>query len=820
MLARITLLFISFIVLLGTARAYEVKEDWVNLVMEEPRLLLARISSEFEGSEVKQLSRLLNKASAHLQLAQRDFEPRENLRLGVLAINKARILPACNHPLYLAFIELIDCHRLITLNDTKNAQIHLEKLSAGQEKYSSILARNALAREYHLYLSALLAMKNGEHEKALAILKGLLADPQSDFSRKNKSQIVLLKLKINLRLGQVTKVNDGIQSLESTLRNNKNVILLGMFEKIQAEYFMRQEQHDRAIIHYQLAANALSKADLHTFHLVKFGVAAAFSAVGDVTKALKNYQSAKEHFSAVRNVDMVARINANTGVMYQELGQTEKALPLYFDALKWAQRKGLSWAESSILNNIANLYQQANSFEQALAMYDKAIEIKKASVDRQGYIDLHVNAGEVLGKLERYSSASEYFQAALEEARAIEYVTGQIRALRGYADIFTRQDNFEQAEDYFLQALTLMEQTDNLQTKWIVYESFGYLRFKTERYEDAEKLFLKALKIAEITQRQNHKTEIFEHLSNLYQAMGKYKQANTYLTQLFQAKVFFAEESFNNAMAVMRADFEMSTEQQDREKALKLLEADNALKSATIRNSEIRSRFTYFILGSLLVIFLLVLHKNYVSRKANRRLRLLNKRLEEISFQDPLTQLHNRRYLSKARQVDGRLAPPSYFRCGALGHSAVFLVDLDHFKQINDTWGHLAGDCVLVDFAKRLKSLVRDGDCVIRWGGEEFLLVINDINEADAKQFGQRILRMCTSKPYYVDSFSLQVSCSIGYCVFPVTEKNIEDLNWEEKVLSADKALYRAKESGRNRVLGHSFERRRRPRLPESAKAS
>lgn len=788
------------------------EEAWVNLVMPKPKALLSQIAAEHDGSETAQLTRLLNQATAHLQLAQRDFEPRENLREAVIAINKARILAASNHPLHLAFVELIDCLRLIALSDIKNAKAHLENLKSGQEKFSAILERHALAREYHDYLVALLATKDGEHEQAVAILNKLLSDQASHFSRNNTINITLVNLKTQLILGEVTKVERGLQSLEKSLQKSDNPVLKGMYEKLIAEFNTRQEQHDSAIIHYQQAASYLEGHDLHTLNLVKFGVAAAHSAVGDVTKALKNYQSAKAHFSATRNVDMVARINANTGVMYQELGQTEKALPLYFDALRWAQRKGLSWAESSILNNIANLYQQANSFEQALAMYDRAIGIKEKSVDRQGYIDLHVNAGEVLGKLERFEEAKRYFGLALEQAQAIEYVTGQIRALRGYADISTLQAKYDEAEARFLQALSLMEQTDNLQTKWIVYESFGYLRYTTARYEEAEKLFKKALKITDITQRKNHQTEIYEHLSNLYQAMGNYEQANAFLTRLFKAKVFFAEESFNNAVAVMRADFELSAEQQEREKAMRLLEADNALKSATIRNGEIRDRFTYVILLSFSIILFLVLHKNYVSRKANRRLKLLNQRLEEISFKDPLTQLYNRRFLSKARQLDGRLAPPSYFFWGASGHSAVFLVDLDQFKSINDTWGHLAGDCVLVEFAKRLKSLVREGDCVIRWGGEEFLMVVNDISESEAKQFGERILRVCTTKPYYVDSFSLRINCSIGYCVFPVSEKNIDHLNWEEKVLAADKALYQAKESGKDCLVGHSFERRRMQR--------
>jgi diguanylate cyclase (GGDEF)-like protein len=165
--------------------------------------------------------------------------------------------------------------------------------------------------------------------------------------------------------------------------------------------------------------------------------------------------------------------------------------------------------------------------------------------------------------------------------------------------------------------------------------------------------------------------------------------------------------------------------------------------------------------------------------------------LERLSRTDSLTGLLNRRrFLEMCEREQIRAA--RYGRPLSL-----VLVDLDHFKQVNDTHGHAAGDQVLVEVARVLRSGVRDVDLVARYGGEEFAVLLPDTGRAGAEEVAARCLRLIESTPILVDSQRLDVTASMGVAAIPHERaKRVEDL-----IRLADDALYRAKREGRNRVV-------------------
>ena len=125
--------------------------------------------------------------------------------------------------------------------------------------------------------------------------------------------------------------------------------------------------------------------------------------------------------------------------------------------------------------------------------------------------------------------------------------------------------------------------------------------------------------------------------------------------------------------------------------------------------------------------------------------------------------------------------------------AAVFLLDLDGFKQINDTFGHAVGDFVLVTVAERLKQLVRATDSVIRIGGDEFVIVITDlVHAADASLCAEK-LTSAFAEPMSLDGRILDVTCSVGGAIYPDSARTPDDL-----IMLADAAMYRAKQSGKN----------------------
>jgi diguanylate cyclase (GGDEF)-like protein len=178
-----------------------------------------------------------------------------------------------------------------------------------------------------------------------------------------------------------------------------------------------------------------------------------------------------------------------------------------------------------------------------------------------------------------------------------------------------------------------------------------------------------------------------------------------------------------------------------------------------------------------------------------RELAAANASLEQAAVTDPLTGLKNRRYFALAAPAEAqraRRSPPGR----AL---LVVLLDVDHFKHINDECGHDAGDAVLEEIARRLQRIARAGDIVLRWGGEEFLLLLRDVERSGAAELLARLLQELSGQPVPVNGGSRKVTASIGAIAFPAAPADGGDL--EHAIARADAALYRAKREGRDRAM-------------------
>ncbi|MFV3131066.1 diguanylate cyclase [Niveispirillum sp. KHB5.9] len=171
-------------------------------------------------------------------------------------------------------------------------------------------------------------------------------------------------------------------------------------------------------------------------------------------------------------------------------------------------------------------------------------------------------------------------------------------------------------------------------------------------------------------------------------------------------------------------------------------------------------------------------------------LRLANHHLAVLAQTDPLTGALNRRtFFSLTEREIGRRS-----RTGC--DLAVLLMDIDHFKKINDTHGHAAGDKVLTGFTHRISQVIRVQDVFARLGGEEFALVLPDSTLAQAVETGERLRRIVEHTPIPTENGPIKVTVSMGGAVVHPGEVSIDPA-----LARADEALYRAKHEGRNRVL-------------------
>ena len=152
-------------------------------------------------------------------------------------------------------------------------------------------------------------------------------------------------------------------------------------------------------------------------------------------------------------------------------------------------------------------------------------------------------------------------------------------------------------------------------------------------------------------------------------------------------------------------------------------------------------------------------------RNANQQLRHANDQLAYNSLHDPLTGLLNRRslheFMQKRTEQGERRQLPTATTDGFI------LLDIDYFKHINDHHGHAAGDVVLIEVGRRLKQLTRQGDMVLRWGGEEFLIVLRNLNQTALTNFTNRALQVIGSEPVIYQNVSIQVTASAGFLTLP-----------------------------------------------------
>jgi diguanylate cyclase (GGDEF)-like protein len=173
-------------------------------------------------------------------------------------------------------------------------------------------------------------------------------------------------------------------------------------------------------------------------------------------------------------------------------------------------------------------------------------------------------------------------------------------------------------------------------------------------------------------------------------------------------------------------------------------------------------------------------------KRLQDELRLRNEELDQLSRIDALTSVYNRRH------IDEQLHRQTHAAHRHAQPVAIFMLDIDHFKRVNDIEGHPAGDRVLREFAQRVSRVVRTDDIVGRWGGEEFVVIAPQTDADGALTLAERIRSVVADQPFDLGDHTIPITVSIGCSV---GTDNADDL-----IDRADTALYRSKTEGRNRV--------------------
>lgn len=209
---------------------------------------------------------------------------------------------------------------------------------------------------------------------------------------------------------------------------------------------------------------------------------------------------------------------------------------------------------------------------------------------------------------------------------------------------------------------------------------------------------------------------------------------------------------------------------------------DNLLL-ATIYGNELKLRlFLSFITVTILFGFY-----EFSRQESIKRIQKLSDMYEQQAMHDTLTHLPNRRGMKEYIQHE-------YDRSLRSGKTLSFLLcDIDYFKQINDVYGHDAGDFILLKVAELLRGTIRKQDKIARWGGEEFLFLLPETNLNEAYLIAEKLRILLSKTNFIYNNKHLKVTMSVG-------AEALEDKNIDQAINTADKLLYQAKQAGRNQT--------------------
>jgi len=383
-------------------------------------------------------------------------------------------------------------------------------------------------------------------------------------------------------------------------------------------------------------------------------------------------------------------------------------------------------------------------------------------------------------RLKNYHTAELQFQESLSLAREIKDQQGVAYSLQELGGVLIAQKKYKAAIDVLKQASDKFAESNNPYMLFGINLKLSHIAILQERLTDAEHFFSKALTFLDSENMPEHKLQALEHGANLAAANQQYEKAFRDLSEVSrQRREQSRQQSFSRLQDIYA---EYLTSQQKKSMQIQQL---------ALQRAEDQKRFMSIGIALLLVIATLLslfLFRSFRYRQT----------LQQMAQVDGLTKLYNRRHiyhlLAQRFELMRRLKSPL----------AIALLDLDHFKQINDSFGHAVGDQVLKLFAEVARTRLRQSDAIGRIGGEEFMVLLPNTDEKGARRLLESLLsdiRQISSK---LGLANLNVSCSAGVGV--LTPSNFEDKNDSVQTYISnylkqiDQALYQAKALGRDRI--------------------
>jgi len=536
---------------------------------------------------------------------------------------------------------------------------------------------------------------------------------------------------------QPAQAIDLAKSVMSTLNKFNHPHEYGQLLGCMAWAYAVSDQIDKSrSSSYELEKIAISLMESEQSIQLLRRVGSVYHRIGDRFSAVENYQLAMNNADNLGFIGEKIPVLVNLGVLNSELKEHEKAVENYYMALDLMKETDDLRYQAPVLFNLAVTLNGQKRFNEAIKIYHQVESLMDENWPQQRVAQVYSGLAAGYEGINQLQIARDY----IEKTSAAIGHENEATLFSHYVKVF----------------------------KAIIRAKMGELSGSLEVADQASAYYLNvdnegALSSAE--GQLNSLAILYELLDEPVKALNIHKAARV-ADKKFQ-------ESFNKqAMAQMQA--RLSNREQREE--LAVLKSQHNYDQIKLNKTNYQRKLMIMVIFFMVIILAIIW---FWQSHAKRQ-------LLKLSILDPLTQLKNRRGVQYWNSIQKTPETPL--------NRYLWLIDIDHFKRINDDFGHEAGDTTLQQIAKVLKKQLNKDRCLGRWGGEEFIFLTQDLSLANVKKQADELLASLRSVELIHGLNTFQVTVSIGISMV----KDSSDSMWNRALSQADKALYVAKERGRD----------------------
>jgi diguanylate cyclase (GGDEF)-like protein len=499
------------------------------------------------------------------------------------------------------------------------------------------------------------------------------------------------------------------------------------------------------------------------------GEADAYNLIGNIYDRKGDYNDAIEYHHkslAIRRRigDHSAQAGSlnNIGIAYTQMAQFSDAFEYLINSLDVAQSEPS--AASYALYNIAQIFTQINDLDKAQDYYRQSLDLNQRTNDRALESTILADLGKVHALLKNHKDALGFLDRSLEIARTTGNLHDQGVALSTLGMAHQESGNYFKAGEYLTEALEIMKQTDARPEQSEVLCLLGRNHLKQGKFDASIALLNQSLGIAQEINVNEKIRNAHYALAEVYQAIGDFEQAlNHYRIYHNIWKSFYSQDSERRIHAILaRSEIEKARQdaEEERYRTYQLSQALNEAKRSEIEKTRLLSQ-----------------------------LEIQTEMLEQLAREDGLTGLNNRRWLDVQLNHE-------FERARRFSHPfSIAMLDVDNFKSVNDRFSHQAGDEVLRQIARILRATCRVVDCIGRYGGEEFMIILVETTPTQAYEICTKIMDQMHGFDWSrIHKEMTPITLSIGL------GRNTGAQTPADMLAIADEQLYRAKQQGRDQI--------------------